>query len=99
MNKKISEDSVVVVTGNQVSSDLLDGEIIVLDIHEGAYYVLNPVAARIWTLIQTPKQVADLVEVLIQEYEVASDRCTREVIHWLRDFASRKLVKVENGAR
>ncbi len=94
----MSRNAVVVVGKKQVSSELLDDEIVVLDVQEGAYFILNPVGARIWSLIQTPKTVAELIGVLIEEYKVEEDRCAREVIDLLQDLADRKLVEVLDGA-
>ncbi len=94
----MSRNAVVVVGKKQVSSELLDDEIVVLNVQEGAYFILNPVGARIWSLIQTPKTVAELIGVLIEEYKVEEDRCAREVIDLLQDLADRKLVEVLDGA-
>jgi len=77
-----------------VSSDFLEDEIVVLDVHEGAYYLLNPVGARIWSMIQTPKTVAELIDTLLEEYEVTPERCASEVMDLLRDLAGRKLIEV-----
>ncbi len=92
--KSISQDSVVVVTDRQVSSEFMDDETVVLDIYDGAYYVLNPLGAHIWTMIQEPTTVRELVNDLLEEYEVTADRCTRDVIDLLQELVDRKLVEV-----
>lgn len=98
MQKTISKDSVVVVATDQVSSDFLDEEIVVLDVHDGSYYVLNPVGARIWSMIQNPRSVIELIAALQEEYEVAADRCAREVIDLLEELAERELIDVRDEA-
>ncbi len=98
MQRTISEDSVVVVATAQVSGDFLDEEIVVLDVHDGSYYVLNPVGARIWSLMQKPRPVSELIAALQEEYEVAADRCAREVIDLLEELAARKLIDVRDEA-
>lgn len=94
----ISRESVVVVTERQVSSNLLDDEIVTLDVQEGAYYLLNPVSARIWSMIQTPKVVDEIIDTLLEEYEVTPERCSSEVLDLLRDLAARKLIEVRDAA-
>lgn len=91
----VSENSVVVVTDRQVSSEFVDEEMVILDVHDGAYYHLNPLGARIWGMIQTPTPVRKVVADLLEEYEVTADRCTREVIELLQDLVDRKLVEVQ----
>lgn len=98
MDNKISRNSVVVVAENQVSSELLDDEVVVLDVQEGAYFVLNPVGARVWSLIQEPKTVGELVDALRDEYDVEEERCAREVIDLLQDLAGRKLIDIGDEA-
>lgn len=98
MGSSISRDSVVVATQNQVSSEFLDGETILLDIHGGVYYGLNPVAARIMSIIETPTPVAEIVEALLDEYEVEEDVCLRDVLHLLGELADRELIEIRDGA-
>ncbi len=98
MDNKISRNSVVVVAQRQVSSELLDDEVVVLDVQEGAYFVLNPVGARIWSLIQEPKTVGALIDALLEEYDVEEDRCAREVTDLLQDLARRKLIDIRDEA-
>ena len=92
----MSQNTRVVVAKNQVSSEFPDNEIVVMDVNEGAYYVLNEVGARVWTMIQTPKQVGELVAALTEEYDVPADLCAQEVLELLADLASRKLIEVQD---
>ena len=55
MSQTISDRSVVVATKDQVSCDLA-GEAAILNIKSGVYYGLDPVGARIWTLMQEPRR-------------------------------------------
>ena len=61
----INLDSIVVATENQVSSDLGD-ETAILGLKSGVYYGLDPVGARIWSLLQEEKTVAQIKTVLLQ---------------------------------
>lgn len=97
MKGPISKQSVVAATDHQVSSDFLDGEVILLDVHDGTYYGLNPVGARIWSMVQTPMQVADIIEALLGEYDVTEERCFQEVSALLGELAARNLVTIQDG--
>ena len=57
MSATISDRSVVVAAKDQVSCDLA-GEAAILNIKSGVYYGLDPVGARIWSLVQEPRKVA-----------------------------------------
>ncbi len=98
MGSSISQNSVVVAGENQVSSEFIDDETILLDIYGGVYYGLNSVGARILSIIETPTQVVDIVNTLVEEYDVEEDVCLREVLDLLGELAERQLVEMRDGA-
>ena len=67
MKRAISLNSSIVVHEGQVSSDL-GGEVAILDLKGGTYYGLDAVGARIWSLIQEPKKVEEIRDILVSEY-------------------------------
>ncbi|HEX6292766.1 MAG TPA: PqqD family peptide modification chaperone [Herpetosiphonaceae bacterium] len=93
----ISKYAIVVATKEQVSSELA-GEAVILNLKNGMYYGLDPVGARIWTLIQQPRSVAALFEVILAEYDVDPGRCERDVLALLRDLAAAELIEVSDVA-
>jgi hypothetical protein len=92
----ISERSIVVASRSQVSCEL-EGEAVMLNLKDGVYYGLNPVGAHIWKLIREPKQVREVVNILLETYDVEPERCTREVLTLLQDLAARGLVEVQDA--
>ena len=66
----ISEHSVVIASSEQVSCDL-DGEAVILNLKDDVYYGLNPVGARIWNLIQEPKTVGKIKDVLLKNMRLS----------------------------
>jgi hypothetical protein len=96
LDNRILEESTIVVSSQQVSGDLLDGEVAILNLPDGVYYGLNDVGGRVWDLIQQPKTVHELKEILLQEYEVDSEKCSRELMDLLQDLAKYGLIIVNN---
>jgi hypothetical protein len=91
----ISPDSVVVVSQDQVSSDLA-GESVILNLKDGTYYGLNELGSVIWEFIQEPKTVADICESILQEYEVDADTCNSSVQALLSDLVNAQLVEIQH---
>lgn len=89
--------SIVVAAEEQVSSDL-GGEAVILDLKSGTYFGLDIIGARIWNLIQQPRSVADIRNTLMDEYEVASDRCEHDLLGLLQQLAANSLIRIKNGA-
>jgi hypothetical protein len=96
LDNRILEESTIVASSQQVSGDLLDGEVAILNLPDGVYYGLNDVGGRVWNLIQQPKTVHELKEILLQEYDVDPEKCSRELIDLLQDLAKHSLIIVNN---
>lgn len=85
----------VVAIKEQVSSEL-GGDAVILNLKTGIYHGLDAVGARIWNLVQEPKTVSDILNTLLQEYDVEPDRCEREVGALLQKLADAGLIEVSN---
>lgn len=92
---EITESSIVVATENQISSDL-GGESVILNMQTGVYHGLNEVGARVWDLIEKPKAVKEIKQVLLEEYEVEADVCTDDLFSLLNELKTAGLIKVTN---
>jgi len=60
------------------------------------YYGLNDIGAQIGNLIQEPKTVKELLESLLEEYEVTLGRCEHDLLALLQEMAGTGLIKVKN---
>jgi hypothetical protein len=85
------ENRVVVASENQVSGKLT-GESVVLSMKDGTYYGLSDVAALVWDLVQEPISTTDLVDRIVEGYEVDRETCERDVLELLREMAAKSLV-------
>ena len=94
MEEKITDNSTVVATKDQVSADL-SGEAAILNFKSGMYYGLNTVGARIWNLLQEPKTVNEIKDTLLQEFEVEPDQCETDLITLLKELLSHGLIEVK----
>ena len=92
---RISEQSIVVVSQDQVSCEL-GGEAALLNLKAGVYYGLNEVGASIWKLIQEPKRVGEIRDAILEEYEVEPDNCEADIMALLQDLLDNGLIEVKN---
>ncbi len=95
MEEKITVNSIVVVTKDQVSADL-SGEAAILNLKSGMYFGLNTVGASIWKLIQEPRSVNEINDALVQEYDVDPDQCEKDLLALLEELLSKELIEVTN---
>ena len=95
-NGSVALNDEIVATRQQISCDL-EGEAVILHLGDGVYYGLNEVGARVWTLVQQPRTVLEIRDVLLKDYDVRLDDCTRDLIVLLQQLMDWKLVEVRNG--
>lgn len=62
----------------------LGGEGVMMNIDAGAYYGMNEVANRIWTLADEPIRLSEVVDQLTAEYDVARPDCETAVLDFAR---------------
>jgi Coenzyme PQQ synthesis protein D (PqqD) len=92
----ISRSSVVVAVKDQVSSGLA-GEVVILNLSSGMYYGLNALGARVWELIQEPRQVSVIRDAILGEYDVVPERCEHDLLAVLQQLARERLIEVRDG--
>jgi hypothetical protein len=66
---------------------------VILDLKSGIYYGLDEVGARIWALLQEPRQVNEILNALLEEYDVDLPRCEIDLIGLLRQLRAVGLVE------
>ena len=89
----LSNKSRVVVSKDQVSCDLA-GEVAILNLKTGIYYGLNPVGARIWSLVQAATTFAEIRDTLLDCYDVEQPTLESDIRDLLDKLAEQGLVEV-----
>jgi hypothetical protein len=80
-------------TAGQVYADLA-GELAILDSKSGVYYGLDPVGARIWSLILEWRTVSDIRAILLEEYDVDCRQLETDITTLFGDLFSKGLIEV-----
>lgn len=53
----------------------IDDEIVMLDIEQGKYFALNPVAKDIWELLANEQNMDELINQLVLIYDIDFETC------------------------
>lgn len=81
------------IRNSRTISGRLHDELVMMDPEQGKYFSLNPVATRIWDLLEYPSELTDLCQSLMEEYEVEPETCRSEVAEWLDRMIGMGLIK------
>jgi hypothetical protein len=89
----LTTSSTVVQSADVVACDLA-GETALLHFETGIYYGLDATGTTIWSLIQSPQSVRNLLDLIMQEYEVERERCEEDLLSLLQSLADERLVEM-----
>ena len=95
-HSEITLDTVVIASDQQVACEIGD-ETVILNLKDGVYYGLNPVAASIWKSLQEKRKVREIRDMLTEEFDVEAAECTEHVFELLSQLLSWDLVEIRNG--
>jgi len=74
----------------------IDDEVVMMSIEAGEYYGLNPVASRIWELLEKPHTFGRLIDLLMLEFDIDEATCQNDVMNFLHQLMDKGLVITMN---
>ena len=83
-----------VVLSQEIAVADLGDEAVILDPASGTYFGLNEVAARILTLAGEPTTVGQIVDRLLDEFDVERGVLSADVDAFVRDLAERGMLQI-----
>ncbi|WP_404452365.1 lasso peptide biosynthesis PqqD family chaperone [Virgibacillus necropolis] len=91
-NHTISKNHLVSQAEGNIVSDM-DGEKVMLSIHNGKYYNLGEMGGEIWERMKEPIIVQELITTLISQYDVEQNECEEQVTTFLGLLLEEGLMK------
>lgn len=93
----------VFVRSQSVVSRLVGGETLIVPVRGkvgdlASIYSFNQIGSLIWQLLEVPRNLAELVSVVAQEYEVEKQRAQDDVTKFVNDMLSAGLIETANLA-
>jgi len=73
----------------------LSGEAVVLNLENGHYYGLDEVGTRMWALLAEHGQLAPVINILLQEYDVDEDRLRTDLQSLIDDLIEQGLLRID----
>lgn len=75
----------------------IDGDKVMLNMEKGKYFAVTGVGNTIMDLIKVNITVGEIIDTLLQEYDVDKKICEEETIKFLESIERAKLIEVENN--
>lgn len=95
MNKSVNDNielhHIFTQSENQVSAEI-NGETVMMSVEQGSYFGLDAIGSRIWNLMEQPISLQDMIDTLVEEYDVSEVNCKNDVVKFVAELNSRGLV-------
>ena len=92
--KEISTVTNITQAAGLVAADM-DGKKVMLNIDKGTYYGLDDIGSHIWDLLEVPRKIQEVVDLLLQEYDVEEKVCQHDVMLFINKLYDRGLVDID----
>ncbi len=73
----------------------VDGEMVLLDMNSENYFGLDAVGTDIWQAMQEKETLQEVLEVLLEQYEVESDVLEKDLADFVAKLVESELVEVK----
>ena len=93
LDRTVTKTVTVVAAQDQVSNDL-DGETVILDMKTGHYYGLDDIGTEIWEMVQSPRTVSEIIDVILDNYDVSPEQCEEDVISLLQNMVDEDILEI-----
>ncbi len=87
-------DEAIISRNKEILSSHINNETVMMDIETGQYIGLDPIASRIWLLIEEPASFSSVCNALTAEYDVDAMQCRSDVAEFLQQSRDANLITV-----
>lgn len=94
----LTRDTTLVAVADHASCEL-GGEAVLLDLTTGVYYGLDPVGTHVWRLLQQSRTVAELRDLVVDEFDVEAERCEGDLAAFLASLDAHGLLRSGDAVR
>lgn len=93
-SKKFSPNTLIARDDSRFISNMVDGELILMNIKTGDYIALRTAAMAIWEILVAPITIAKLIATLLEEYEVSEAEATADTMDFLVELLDHGMIKI-----
>jgi hypothetical protein len=84
----------IITISTEVLAQELDGETVLLDLNSESFFGLDEVSTRVWQLLQEGQGRAEVIDTLLEEYEVEREVLEKDVADLLTRLSEAGLIEI-----
>jgi len=93
---KVELETVIARGAEHVETRMV-GQTVMMSLARGKYFALDGTGQRVWECLEQPISIGEIIDRLLQEYEVDRAQCEAEVLAFVDELMAQGLT-VEHGA-
>ena len=86
-------DNPTIARADSLVASEVSGEVVILSIESGFFFLLNKTGSRIWELLEAPLALDAITGALIQRFAVDPDDCRREASEFVQVMLDKGLFR------
>ncbi len=84
------------INEQDISYDMIDDEVIIINLLKGYYYSLQNIAAEIWNEIVNDATLEEIIEIFLEKYDGSKEEITNSLIDFVYKLADEELINISN---
>ena len=92
--KSFSPNTLIARDDSRFISNIVDGELLLMNIKTGDYVALRTVAMAIWEILVKPITITKLIATILDEYEVSEAEATADTMDFLKQLLDQGMIKI-----
>ena len=89
---RFSLDTPIAKDSDHIIERVVDSEALLIHLSSGDYFSLDSVGTRIWESIDGSSTIQDLVDLVLEEYNIDRDQAVTDVLRLVEQLADEGLV-------
>jgi hypothetical protein len=78
---------------------IIEGEAVILTLHDNKMHILNLTGTKIWELTAQPIDIDEVVIELCNNFEVSRKKARKDAIKFISHLLNKKILKLANNAQ
>lgn len=88
------EKNTILSRSDDYLSNEIDGEVVMMNIETGTYISMNATGKSVWDLIVEPTSLAEILNSLTKEYDIAEEACKADVSPFIQQMIDQKIIRI-----
>ncbi|MCP4650969.1 MAG: PqqD family protein [PVC group bacterium] len=89
-------ENMLIGRSDQAAWQEVEENVVVVNSNTRKVHILSGIGGRIWQILEHPRQQTDIVNVIMQEYDVAREQAENDVDSFLQELAQKEIIKIKD---